>query len=322
MADHLQLTPSIRFVTIATHSERYFPVLKDSATRNSINLEVLGYGQKYTGHNFKDDLMLKYLTENLPEKRAGTDQPYDPYIVFVDGFDSILAGTPAEFESLLESIIKRQTQQHYYRHQVLVSKDFDPNWRSAPFLSYNYWRVFPRAGNHYINAGMFAGRRNQLINFLVEVSQYRNPNINSNQITWVDYYNLKSNPQTAIRAFMIDQEAELFCNLCHTNTVEQLGLKVNSQQGLVLNQKNQKITYPKAISGPGCAQLDQIVEQMGYNAPRNQTTFVKRVTGRIAKLPYYYWLMLPEITLITLATMGVGYYCLKDQTFVKDILNR
>jgi hypothetical protein len=57
-------------VTVATHSERYFPYLKLSAEKYGHHLVILGWGQKWQGLTWKFQPMKEYL-KSIPkdEKR-------------------------------------------------------------------------------------------------------------------------------------------------------------------------------------------------------------------------------------------------------------
>ena len=72
----------LHLVTVATHSERYLPVLDKQAEDKDIKLIKLGMGKKYAGHFMKDLEMIEYLKN--PKIKD------DDIIVFVDGFDSLL----------------------------------------------------------------------------------------------------------------------------------------------------------------------------------------------------------------------------------------
>ena len=51
----------LHLVTVATHSERYLPVLDKQAEDNDMKLVKLGMGKKYIGHFMKDLEMIEYL---------------------------------------------------------------------------------------------------------------------------------------------------------------------------------------------------------------------------------------------------------------------
>jgi hypothetical protein len=67
----------IHIVTVATESKYYFPYLVESCKKHGLNLEVLGFGEKWTGFNMRFRLMTDYLKQ-LPE---------NDIVCFVDGYD-------------------------------------------------------------------------------------------------------------------------------------------------------------------------------------------------------------------------------------------
>ena len=44
---------NLHIVTVATHSDYYFPYLKESFKKNGKELTVLGYGEKWKGFNWR-----------------------------------------------------------------------------------------------------------------------------------------------------------------------------------------------------------------------------------------------------------------------------
>ena len=58
----------LHLVTVATHSERYLPVLEKQAEKKGLNLVKLGMGKKYSGHFMKDLEMMEYLKDLLRQK--------------------------------------------------------------------------------------------------------------------------------------------------------------------------------------------------------------------------------------------------------------
>lgn len=277
----------IKFVTIATHSERYYPVLQESARRHGIDLRVLAWGEEYTGHYMKDDLMIDYLEKELQG---------NPIVIFVDGFDSVFLTGPEEFQRKyleFEANLKRTESN---TPSILVSRDFDPSWLSAPISSYCYWRVFNRCDGMYINAGLFGGRRQALLKFLKQTVVYRNCIVNSNQIIW-SYTYLDQIRNQEDRVFGIDQKANVFLNFCHVNTRSQLGLRMVDDR-LEIKKRNDPslscYSRPCVISGPGSSDMDQILIDLGYS-----NFEAKSLEGQLSfglqKIPYYIKAFYPEM---------------------------
>ena len=62
----------VKLVTVATHSESYFPWLKESCVRYNTNLEILGWGEKWQGYH-RGWKVLDYDRDIVPEPGWGTN---------------------------------------------------------------------------------------------------------------------------------------------------------------------------------------------------------------------------------------------------------
>lgn len=76
----------MKLLTIATHSEGYLDLLKQSAGKLGYDLEILGWQQKWQGFAWKLALYMKALS-NLPP-----DEP----VICVDGYDVLVIAPAAE----------------------------------------------------------------------------------------------------------------------------------------------------------------------------------------------------------------------------------
>ena len=66
----------LHILTVATHSERYLPVLDKQVSDGGMKLQKLGMGKEYEGHFMKDLEVMKYA------KKIDKDD----VIIFVDNF--------------------------------------------------------------------------------------------------------------------------------------------------------------------------------------------------------------------------------------------
>lgn len=101
----------MKVVTVATHSEAYYPFLVKSCERNGITLDVLGWGQPWTGFSMKFQLMKQYVS-TLEDHEI---------VCFVDSFD-VIALRP--LEELQEMFIDYST---LTGHRVIVGCDKSPS---------------------------------------------------------------------------------------------------------------------------------------------------------------------------------------------------
>lgn len=81
-------TYRMKLVTVATHSEDYFPVLQDGSARLGYDLVVLGWGQRWRGFAWRWSLLKSYLTSVPP----------DELIVWCDAYDVIPIAPRATLE--------------------------------------------------------------------------------------------------------------------------------------------------------------------------------------------------------------------------------
>jgi hypothetical protein len=86
----------MKLVTVATHSERYFPYLKLSAEKYGHELVVLGWGEKWKGFVWRFELMREYLKNLDPNE----------IVCFIDAFDVVILQDPQTIEAKFLKYIK------------------------------------------------------------------------------------------------------------------------------------------------------------------------------------------------------------------------
>lgn len=116
-------------ITVATHKEGTLDELINN--KHNINVNVLGFGEKWTGFKMKYELMYDYLK----------NQPDNKIIVFIDGFDS-------KIEGKLEEAKRRFLRMNC---KVLVSQE-------APINIYLKKQIFGTCEDEFIaNSGLYMG---------------------------------------------------------------------------------------------------------------------------------------------------------------------
>ena len=129
-------------VTVATHKEGLFDKLIHN--KFDIQINVLGFGQKWTGFKMKTELVYEHI-KGLEDNKI---------VIYLDGFDSTINGN-------LTTAISRFKNT---RSKVLFSRDVD-----YPFFGLERF-VFPRCkGNMNLNCGMYMGYAKYLKLVLKEV---------------------------------------------------------------------------------------------------------------------------------------------------------
>ncbi|MCB8977579.1 MAG: hypothetical protein H6657_09180 [Ardenticatenaceae bacterium] len=76
----------MQVITVATHSQGYFPLLADTCRNNNIELVVLGWGERWKGFGWKLGLLKKHF-ESVSSNEI---------VLVLDGFDTILVSHPIQ----------------------------------------------------------------------------------------------------------------------------------------------------------------------------------------------------------------------------------
>lgn len=122
----------LHLVTIATHSERMFPLLKESAKRNGVSLNILGQQQPWKNFSTKIDLLLPFC-RTLPD---------DDILCYLDGFDSLILPSIQQLEENFELFDKEVVFSNDYRHQGTLG-----------FFERKYF-----SSEHIFSTGIFIGK--------------------------------------------------------------------------------------------------------------------------------------------------------------------
>lgn len=101
----------VKLVTVATQSERYFPILVESCKKYGADLVVLGWGQPWEGFLMRFRLMMEYL-DTLDD---------DDIVCFIDAYDVVLL-TPLDIlENRFRSIgakiavaVEKKSEREYF----------------------------------------------------------------------------------------------------------------------------------------------------------------------------------------------------------------
>jgi hypothetical protein len=86
----------MKLVTVATHSQSYFPFLLESCKRYGAELVVLGFNQPWRGYNQKNLLMKEYLDSLAP----------DEIVCFIDAYDVLLLRPLEDLQTLFVNFNK------------------------------------------------------------------------------------------------------------------------------------------------------------------------------------------------------------------------
>lgn len=294
---------------VATHAERYFPVLLASCKRFGQELEVIGWGKKWTGYHLKLEWMLDYVSR-LPE---------DDVVCFVDAYDVVLLRSPSDLETVFRGS----------GSQMIVSCD----GRAGNFVvQYFIDRIFPRVDGVAINTGAYiayAGHLRRLLKHLQAASQ---------QFKF-------GNDQELVATFCrdhagwidIDTESQLFLTFyagshfsfgssvqTDISTSQKLQLEIvqlpasAESNGLLTEQVVQSVrnrstdTCPFVLHAPCDGNINGLLTRLGYTLPAQVLSYGATQHMRylwratLLNLPYIYDILVLVILFILVIAYGIS----------------
>lgn len=265
----------LHLVTVATHSERYLPILDKQAEDKSMELVKLGIGKKYVGHFMKDLEMIDYLNSDKVKE--------EDIVVFADGFDTLLLAPR-------EEIIKKFKS---YNCKLLLSIE---NVGSLEFI---HKAVFQQVKGKFINTGLFMGYAGFLKNFLEEMYS-KDFDKNSNQKTWANYLESKKDYSD----IALDTDSKIFLNYSFTTTNY---ISVKDKRVHIKNIK------PCFIQGNGCEDLSKIIKNTGYSDYdiHNERRFLTVVQNNLKAVFFIYPIAAMYIFLLIISAVFVGNFVYK-----------
>lgn len=231
----------LHVLTVATHSERYLPVLDKQVKDSNLELQKLGMGKDYKGHFMKDLEVMEYV------KKINKDD----LIVFVDGFDSLMLSSQEEILKKFES----------FNCDLLLSVE------NVGMLSFIHDTVFEKVRGKYINTGLYMGKAGFLLSFLEEIYADDSYNKKSNQKSWCSHL-FKLITEKRFDNIALDVNSDIFLN--HSFTTSNC-IEMNSKR-IILNGESK----PCFIQGNGCEDMNYIIDNLGYSAQNIHTdTFLQ-----------------------------------------------
>ncbi len=240
----------IYYLTYATHSERLFHVLKDSAVNNNINLHIIGYGDKWKGWKKRSLQILNHI------KKLDKNQ----IICHIDGFDSIILGSDDELYNKFIKIIGNK--------KIIFSVDKPYNSLSIFYKL----KKFNLCNDIFISAGLYIGY-NYYIQELLQ--KFINSNITDDQ----KYFSSLCDTNDEIG---YDDNNIIFYNYQHFENKYKLNY---NNERLILNNNK-----PVIISAPGNTKIYNILNKFGYNYTENiKNNDIKFLIKNVKDDYKYFW---------------------------------
>ncbi|WHI50569.1 hypothetical protein P3339_19345 [Microbulbifer sp. MLAF003] len=228
----------LHLVTIATHSERMFPVLQESAKRNGVSLTILGQEQPWENFSTKIDLLLPFC-KTLPE---------EDILCYFDGFDSII----------LPAIHQLESKFYSFDRDIVFSNDHQHSGTQG-FFERKYF-----AGNTIFSTGIFIGKVKTL-SHLFSVIKEMYPDYSDDQKMIREYYTHHSPEHIGI-----DGKSKLFYNFDLSDGSFNLLNQVNCIDQGQIQLKNKEmpciISFPCSWFAIGVTKnIHVLLKELGYD---------------------------------------------------------
>ena len=235
----------MRVVTVATHSERYYPILQKSCEDRGVNLEVLGWGLRWQGLTWKLKLMNEYI-QTLDDNEI---------VMFIDGFDTIILQDLSYIETCFRSCDTSI---------VFSSEKENPSTIGA----YIQRKMFgPVRGNIYINTGMYVGYAHALKQLYKHLHDelIHQPSANDQRLV---AQLLRSGK---IPSFKLDTDNKLFLNILDFNFMDK-NIRLHNNEfvrispnnnGKLLNKIND--FTPCVLQAPARTNIMELLKYLNYD---------------------------------------------------------
>lgn len=267
----------MKLVTVATHSERYYPYLKLSAERHGHELITLGWGEKWQGYAWKFKLMKEYL-------RTLSDE----IVCFVDAFDVIVLEDPETIERKFIEIIGND------KTKMVISKEQFSQYPVENVISRMLQQfAFTKCKDEYINSGTYMGYSSTLLHVFDHI-KITSPKENDQAL--IQEYCTTHEDQ-----FMIDHECKIFL-VINTRSIQEGEYNIS----YLGDQLKYNYTFPSFFHGNGYTDFDSIIKNLGYDTTifksiDNPSLFIlywNRFLEFIPYVKYKWWVLIVCILLL------------------------
>ena len=257
----------MRFVTVATEDQGYFRYLLKSCKRHDIRLDVLGWGQKWRGFNWRTQLLLEYL------KRL----PRNEIVCVIDAYDVIILEDALKIEVRFRDLCTK------YHSNIIVGSENPLN----SFVLFSARLVFGACKGQLPNAGTYIGEARHLLEMLGKFRQVSVKDDADDQKIMTDV--CEKHPSI----MHIDVKNELFMTV--NSSFKEVRPKVIDER-IVLDDG----LKPCLLHANGNTRIDGALRDLGYDVP---DAFVKYMNGYqrkslVKKVIYYGQAFLPWILVL------------------------
>ena len=232
----------MKFVTVVTHSDGYFDFLIQSCQRHNVDLQVLGWGEKFGGWVWRLNMIRDYYKSLDPNE----------IVCFIDAYDVIILQDSEEIERRFLATKSR----------FVVAEDFntDPYEESVARKI-----LFGTCKQVRINAGTYMGYVKELL-WMIDAMCEQNDCVNDDKLD--DQKMMTQLCNSYPEKFKIDTARNIFLTLCYRNGMELADIRIDDETEQLVYRDS---AYPCILHGAGKANLDDIIKSLGYNITIKQT---------------------------------------------------
>lgn len=275
----------MKVITVATHSERYYPVLVQSCKRHNVDLVTLGWGQKWKGFTWRFELLLEYLKSLDPNE----------LVVFIDAYDVVVLQDA-------EVIEKR-----FHELQGKTEAKLIVGWERAksPLIEGLSLLIFRKCKGTRLNMGTYMGYCKDIYAILKDVcSMYNCKDVKDDQVLFTKYCGVKPS------RIHIDTGLDLFFVI--NGALKHLDMQ---RDGISIVNGSVHINGGKTpcfFHGIGATNMNEIIEKLGYDNP--YPIGLKEIFDYDVKsVVHFYQYMYLLIVVIAILCIGLFVWAYYDQ---------
>ena len=244
----------MKVVTVATHSEGFFPWFRQSCLRHGLDCVVLGWGQRWQGFNWRLSLLMWFVAQADPEE----------VLVVCDAYDVIMLQDAAEMERRFRMISSREG-----KPIVVGSDEHDYSW---PVQTHFLRWYFGTCQAQRINAGCWMGRAKDIGRALdLAKSQFEADQGGDDQVL------LTSVCRRQPDLFYIDARIEVFLVAVDSDQ------RIHTLPGLSVGgdrQLSYRVSKPCLLHAAGGGDMTPILRALGYPVTDGEAAELARYLAR------------------------------------------
>lgn len=160
----------LKIATVATHNDGYLPALKRICEKNKCHLNVIGFGQKWGGWDWRTNKIINYL-----QKCSMSD-----IVMLIDGFDVLVLSTP---EEIIEKFKKMSCNVLFSCSHISRGQPNNDSFTYKNIAFPSVKKYFRSDKDFILNAGTIMGYSKHLLQLYLQIQrQQKISGINDDQI--------------------------------------------------------------------------------------------------------------------------------------------